>query len=306
MEFWKLLLQWSAPDPAHVGWSWWRPLHQAVRGAQVVWDALFAFVTEEALIRASSLAFTTVLALVPLITVGLRVMNFYGVSETTRQEFENVLAQYLLPAQSRDVANLMLEAASQVTQNIGVIGLMGFCVTLVLLARELEGHIQKICGAKGSLTTSLLHYCAFLVLAPTGALVAFGLLHPLSALLALLPGDFSRINYPFALTCVVLIVTLRAFSGYALSWRASAFGALAAGIAAWGSWQGCALYFSHSMSLSAYGALACIPAFMLWVFVAWCCVLFGVQVAAKAQPLCRKGGAPQAAAAVAATGKVAK
>ena len=306
MEFWKLLLQWSAPDPAHVGWSWWRPLHRTIRAAQVVWDALFAFVTEEALIRASSLAFTSMLALVPLLTVGLRVMNFYGVSEASRHEFEDVLAQYLLPAQSRDVVNLMLQAASQVTQNVGALGLAGFCVTLVLMARELEGHIQKICGAKGSLTTSLLHYCAFLVLAPTGALLAFGLLHPLSAVLALLPGDFSRINYPFALTCVVLIVTLRAFSGYALSWRASAFGALAAGIAAWGSWKGCALYFSHSMSLSAYGALACIPAFMLWVFVAWCCVLFGVQVAAKAQPLCRKGGPRQLAAPATAAGKAAK
>lgn len=299
MEFWKLLLQWSAPDPAHVGRSWRKPLHHGIRAAQVVWDALFAFVTEEALIRASSLAFTSVLALVPLMTVGLRVMNFYGVSESTRAEFEGMLAQYLLPAQSRDVVDLMLQAAAQVTQNIGALGLAGFCVTLVLLARELEGHIQKICGAKGSLTTSLLHYGAFLVLAPTGALLAFGLLHPLAALLALLPGDLSRINYPFVLTCVVLIVTLRAFSGYALSWRASAFGALAAGIAAWGAWQGCALYFAHSMSLSAYGALACIPAFMLWVFVAWCCVLFGVQVAAKAQPLCRKGDHAATSAAVA-------
>ena len=55
--------------------------------------------------------------------------------------------------------------------------------------------------------------------------------------------------------------------------------------------RGSALYFSHSVSLSSYGALACIPAFMLWVFVAWCCVLFGVQVAAKAQPKC--GAAPK-------------
>ena len=173
MEFWKLLLQWSAPDPAQSAWSWRHPVHRLVVAAQVVWDALFAFVTEEALIRASSLAFTSVLALVPLMTVGLRVMNFYGVSEATREQFEDVLAQYLLPAQSRDVVNLMLEAASQVTQNIGVLGLAGFCVTLVLMARELEGHIQKICGAKGSLATSLLHYGAFLVLAPTGALLAF-------------------------------------------------------------------------------------------------------------------------------------
>ena len=304
MEFWKLLLQWSAPDPTQAGRSWRGPLHRGIRGAQVVWDALFAFVTEEALIRASSLAFTSVLALVPLMTVGLRVMNFYGVSEATRADFEAMLAQYLLPAQSRDVVNLMLQAAAQVTQNVGALGLAGFCVTLVLLARELEGHIQKICGKKGSLTTSLLHYGAFLLLAPTGALIAFGVLHPLAALLALLPGDLSRINYPFVLTCVVLVVTLRAFSGYALSWRASAFGALAAGIAAWGSWKGCALYFSHSMSLSAYGALACIPAFMLWVFVAWCCVLFGVQVAAKAQPLCGRG--PGAQGAKPATGSVAK
>ena len=192
MEFWKLLLQWSAPDPAHVDWSWRRLVHRGILAAQVVWDALFAFVTEEALIRASSLAFTSVLALVPLMTVALRVMNFYGVSEATREQFEAVLAQYLLPAQSRDVVNLMLSAASQVTQNIGAMGLAGFCLTLVLMARELEGHIQKICGAKGSLATSLLHYSAFLVLAPTGALVAFGLLHPLAALLALLPGDFSR------------------------------------------------------------------------------------------------------------------
>ena len=286
MEIWNPLLQWSAPTPAHARWSWRHVVHRGVVGARVVWDALFAFVTEEALIRASSLAFTSVLSLVPLLTVALRVMNFYGVSEATRQDLEGVLAQYLLPAQSRDVANLILDAAAQVTQNIGVLGLMGFCVTLILLARELEGHIQKICCIKGSLTRSLLHYCAFLVLAPTFALLAFGVLHPLAAMLALMPGELSRVNYPFVLSGAVLVVTLRAFSDYKLSWKASAFGSLAACIAAWGSWQGCALYFSHSVSLSAYGALASIPAFMLWVFVAWCCVLFGVQVAAKAQPLC--------------------
>ncbi len=287
MELWNLLLQWSAPAPGLTRWNWRRPVHGCVVGARVVWDALFAFVTEEALIRASSLAFTSLVSLVPLMTVGLRVMNFYGVSQATRQELRGpTCSSTCCRRKSRDVVNLTLAAAAQVTQNIGVAGLLGFCVTLILLARELEGHIQKICGVRGSLKNSLLHYGAFLVLAPTIAVLAFGLLHPLAALLALLPGELSRVNYPFVLSGAVLLVTLRAFSDYKLSWKASAFGSLAACIAAWGSWQGCALYFSHSVSLSAYGALACIPAFMLWVFVAWCCVLFGVQVAAKAQPLC--------------------
>ena len=91
MEIWKLLLRWSAPTAQDARWHWRRPLHHVIQGAEVVWDALFAFVTEEALIRASSLAFTSVLALVPLMTVGLRVMNFYGVSEATRAQFEGVL-----------------------------------------------------------------------------------------------------------------------------------------------------------------------------------------------------------------------
>ncbi|MEP6503281.1 MAG: hypothetical protein ABJD97_08135, partial [Betaproteobacteria bacterium] len=115
MEIWKLLLKWSAPAPGNIGWDWRRPAHAGIVGAKVIWDALFAFVTEEALIRASSLAFTSVLSLVPLLTVGLRVMAFYGVSDATRQEFETMLARYLLPAQSRDVVNLILDAASQVT-----------------------------------------------------------------------------------------------------------------------------------------------------------------------------------------------
>ena len=49
--------------------------------------------------------------------------------------------------------------------------------------------------------------------------------------------------------------------------------------------------------------MACIPAFLMWVFVAWCCVLFGVQVAAKAQPRC---GHRLALKRQAAAGKVAK
>jgi len=49
-----------------------------------------------------------------------------------------------------------------------------------------------------------------------------------------------------------------------------------------------------------------VPAFLLWVFVAWCCVLFGVQVAAKAQPLCGRRGVDQAGSAGIVAARVAK
>ena len=250
---------------------------------RVLWNATFAFFSEEALIRASSLAFTTLISIVPLLTVGLRIMNFYGVSTDTRTEIEGLLAQYLLPSQSRDIVAIVANAASEVTQNVGALGLLGFCVTLVLMARELEGHVLKICQKRPTWWTSALHYVAFVALAPTGVILAFTVLHPLAAVLDVLPAGLSHINYPFVLANLVVVVLLRAFSDYALSWWACTCGAIAAGFAAASSWKACAWYFSHSASVSAYGALSCIPAFMLWVFVAWCCMLFGVQVAAKTQ-----------------------
>lgn len=250
---------------------------------RVLWNATFAFVSEEALIRASSLAFTTLVSLVPLLTVGLHIMNFYGISAATRTEMEAVLAQYLLPTQSGAIVALVANAASDVTQKVGAVGLLSFCFTLVLMARELEGHVLKICHKRATWWTSALHYAAFVILAPTGAIFAYLVLHPLAPMLDTLPAGLSHLNYPFLLGELVVILLLRAFSDYALSWRACTFGAVAAGVAAGASWKGCALYFAHSASVSAYGALSCIPAFMLWVFVAWCCMLFGVQVAAKTQ-----------------------
>jgi membrane protein len=251
--------------------------------AKVLWSAAFAFVTEEALIRASSLAFTTVISLVPLLTIALRLMNFYGVSSETRLFMEHVVAQYFLPERTRDIVALVFNAANSVTQSIGVVGLLSFGVTLVLMARELEGHVLKICCKTTTWRTSLLHYLAFLILAPTGLLVTILVLEPFLPFMQHMPGFWARVDYPFALSVLVLMTALRAFSGYALGWRASAMGAASSAFTIWAAWRGCIIYFDHSAALSAYGALACFPAFLLWVFVAWCCVLFGIQVAAKAQ-----------------------
>jgi membrane protein len=250
---------------------------------RVLWSASFAFINEEALIRASSLAFTSLLSLVPLLTFGLRIMNFYGVSPGTREEMEAVFARYLLPTQSREIVALVVKAASEVTQNVGAIGLIAFCFTLVLTARELEGHILKICHQKPTWWTSVIHYTAFVTLVPTGVIFAFLVFHPLVTVLEHLPGGWAYLNYPFLFALLIGVVLLRGFSNYVLSWRACTFGALAAGVAAGASWKGCTLYFANSAAVSAYGALSFVYAFLLWVFVAWCCILFGVQVAAKTE-----------------------
>lgn len=263
-----------------------------VTAAQVLWNAALAFFSDEALTRAGSLAFTTLLSLIPLTTVALRIMSFYDVSPETQTQMEMVLAQYLLPSHSRNVVTVFAEYASTITQNVGAVGLLSFCLTLVLMARELEGHVLKICHKNPTWWTSILHYLAFVILVPAGVVSAFLVLHPLAAVIDLLPRPLASLNYPFILAELVVILLLRCFSDYALSWRACTFGALAAGVAAGAAWKGCALYFAYSASVSAYGPLSYILAFLLWLFVAWCCMLFGVQVAAKTQAVLTGGCTP--------------
>jgi membrane protein len=261
----------------------------------VFWTATYAFFHEEALDRASSLAFATLLSIVPLLTVVLMIMNFYGISADAQKEMELALAQYILPSQSRDVVSFVVSTASDVTQNVGFFGLIGFGVTLILMARELERHVLTICHRKAIWWRSIMRTIAFVILAPTGMVLAFLVMHPLSAVLALLPTWWSHVNYPFLLAELVVVILLRSFSDNVLSWRACTIGAIAAGLAAGVSWKGYIWYLEHSASLPAYGALSCIPAFMLWVYLAWCCMLYGVQVAAKTQTVltgdcCRERG----------------
>lgn len=270
----------SPEQPLSLAAKVWHHVGLAFR---VLRSATYAFRTEEAFIRASSLAFTTLLCIVPLLTVCLRIMNFYGMSEDDRTQLESVISRYLMPTQSRDVIAMVADAASKVTQNVGVFGFLAFVFTLVLMAQELEGHVLKMCHQKATWWKSGLNYLSFAVLAPTAGILCFLILHPLGDILDNMLGTWTHLNYPFMFLVLVVVLMLRTFSNYALSWVACFCGALAGGFAASASWKGCALYFANSASVSAYGALSSIPAFLLWIFVAWCCMLFAAQVAAKTQ-----------------------
>ncbi len=119
-----------------------------------------------------------------------------------------------------------------------------------------------------------------LVLLPGAATLG---LEVISHALNLLPGVLGGVlQWIVALGVLTALVTM-IFHWYPVqgpSWRASAFGAAFAGVAiAVGEWVLRTYVFKAVPSSPLGGALGLVPLVMLWVYVMWLCLLYGLELA---------------------------
>ncbi|MED5533331.1 MAG: YihY family inner membrane protein [Pseudomonadota bacterium] len=116
---------------------------------------------------ASALAFTTLLALVPLLTVMFAILSMFPFFVEWRDEIETLLYSNLAPATGDAVQTYLREFAGQAGSLTGL-GLAGLLVTALLLLSTIEDAFNQIWSvAKGrTLSQRLLLYWAMLTLGP--------------------------------------------------------------------------------------------------------------------------------------------
>ena len=240
---------------------------------------------ENVLIRAGSLAYTSLISSIPALIVLLYTLNTC-LQQTPQlvSQLETIFAIYLLPSTSREAVSIVFDIARQVSANISALGLLALVFTLLLMARELETHIQALCKTSSKLVISLIHYIGSILVSGLLLGVIYGVMTILQQIDWIAP-HLLKIDIPFLMLIGFYTVVLRIFSGYHLSWKSSMFGSAVAGIGLILSWKVCNYYFVKSVAYSAYGALIYVPTILLWVYVVWCCILFGASVAASMQAL---------------------
>jgi membrane protein len=87
---------------------------------------------------------------------------------------------------------------------------------------------------------------------------------------------------PFVLETIAFTLVYQLIPNCSVRWREAFVGAVVVAALFEGLKVGFAAYVSHLSSYRAvYGALAAIPIFLLWMYVAWALVLFGAVVAAS-------------------------
>ena len=265
-----------------------------------------SFIRNRCPVRASALAYTTLLALIPLLAVCVSITTSLlqkegekPIRELIDKLVANVAPMLSLQAKSGDAvaSDRRAEVVTKITDFIaniqaGTIGLTG-TIALVFVAigllRTIEATFNDIWGVTNGRgwVASIIQYWATVSLGPVVLVVVLGLttgphFKDTTHFLERWPwlGSFVFYLLPFA----VLSLAFGLFYQLIPNTRVQPQAALVGGIVGGTLWQLnnklSVLYVSKAVSYSQiYGSISIIPLFLVGMYFSWLILLFGAQVA---------------------------
>lgn len=254
-------------------------------------------------LTASSLTFTTTIALVPFFTVALAVFTAFPMFSKLQGAVQAWLVQSLIPdAIARQVLGYLTQFAGKASR-LGAVGLAVLFVTALALVLTIDRTLNSIWRVKRPrpLAQRVLIYWAVMTLAPLllGASLSMSsyVISASRGIVAAMPGGIQVLLD--VIEFVLLVAGLTALYRFVPNTPVRPGHALAGGLfAATGieiARRLLALYLAKVPTYSAvYGAFATVPILLVWIYVAWVIVLFGAVIAAYLPSLVagtrRRGG----------------
>lgn len=240
-------------------------------------------------LQASSLTFTTTMALVPFFTVALAVFTAFPMFGKLQSALQAWLVQSVIPdAIARQVLGYLTQFAAKANR-LGAVGIAALFVTAIALVLTIDRTLNGIWRVRRQrpLGQRVLMYWAVLTLAP----LALGASLSLSAsviaasrgIVGGMPGTLQVLVD--IIEFLLFVVGLTALYRYVPHTHVEPRHALAGGLfAATGieiARRLLALYLGKVPTYSLiYGAFATLPVLLLWIYIAWLIVLWGAVIAA--------------------------
>ncbi len=246
-------------------------------------------------ISASSLTFTTLLALVPLFTMGLAIFTAFPVFAKVQDQLQQWLVQSLVP---ESIARQVLGSLTQFSRKASRLGAVGFVavlmtsVALMVTIERTLGHIWRVSSPR-ALPQKVLLYWAALTLGPLmlGASLAItSYVVSASEGVGVLPGDLRLVldAVEFALLAACASGVYFYVPNTRVQWPHALAGGVVAAVGIELGKKGLTLYLVQMPTYSAiYGAFAAVPILLVWIYMAWLIVLVGAVVAASLPELGR-------------------
>jgi membrane protein len=243
---------------------------------------------------AGSLTFTTLIALVPLLTVMLALFSVFPYFGQFKLALEQYFLQNLVPD---SIAKPVLASLTQFAgkaNRLGAWGLGGLMATALALMLTIDRALNGIWRVRRArpLAQRVLVYWAALTLGP---LLLGGSLTLTSYALSASKGLVSAVPAVWALVIDVLQFVLLAMSATGIfryvpnthvAWRHALAGGLFVAAAFEVAKVMLGWYLSAMPSYgSVYGTFASVPILLLWTYLVWLVVLFGAVIAAYAPTL---------------------
>ena len=247
------------------------------------------FLSENMLQTSSALAFTTLMALVPLVTVVLSVASVLPYFDLLIFRLDMLVRDSLLPAGVAGNIAGNIGRFSHKAQQLTIAGIGLLSLTAFMLMNTIERAFNHLWQVKPRSLLARLRLYAFVM--AVWPFVLGGIAAAVSFAVSTSLGLFDEpVWFRQGLLKVVSMALLALFFSFLyfavpnaeVSRRAAFVGGLFATLAFSAMQRIFELYLASSAMLkSIYGAFSAFPVFLIWLHFSWAVVLFGGLIAAK-------------------------
>jgi membrane protein len=257
----------------------------ALRFLKIFMFSLRKMSQDQLFIRASALAFFSVLAVVPLAALVFGVAKGFGLQDVLTKQLQDVLA---LPG---EVESLILDFAQTTLRQargglIAGLGVVFLFLSVALALGTVEESFNKIWGIpKGRrLSVKIRDYSSLIFVGTVLLLVSLSL----TVAIAEIPSVFGSLNKavffllslaPYALVWLLFAALIMVMPNRRVGFKAGLF----AGVVSGTLYQLILNFYIRlqvtvSLYNAIYGSLAALPLFLIWLQTSWICVLFGAEI----------------------------
>lgn len=239
---------------------------------------------------ASSLTFTTLLSLVPLITITLTFFSAFPQFSEFSDHIKNIILANMLPETGGKIISRYMEQFAANAARLTAVGIAFLAVTSMLMIYNIDHAFNTIWRVPRQRTfvKRVLVYWAVLTLAP---LLVGGSLSMTSWLIGMSGGNISHLSslvvgmlkvVPLILAILAFAFLFRVVPNRFVPVQHAFIGGAAAALAFETMNRAFALYIAYFPTYTlVYGAFASIPIFLLWVYLSWLTVLLGAVLTAS-------------------------
>ena len=243
---------------------------------------------------AGSLTFTTLIAIVPLVTVMLAIFTAFPMFASFQDSLQKYFLQSLVPDNIAKPVLASLNLFANKAHRLGAAGLLLLLVSALSLMLTIDRSLNAIWRVRRPrpIAQRVLVYWAAATLGPLLLGVSLSLTsYALSAskgLVSAMPGGLSLVFdlLEFALLASGMAGLFHYVPNTHVRWRHAWAGGLFVAVGFEAAKRALGWYVGSVSSFSAiYGAFATAPIFLLWLYLGWVIVLLGAVIAAYAPSL---------------------
>ena len=265
---------------------WWeRAGVRVIQFAQALWGQMHR---DKVIIRASGLAYSSLLATVPLAVVGFAMFSAFGAFDGLKQKVMDLAFSQFLPTRQEELVGL-LNQFTEGANKLGLLGFLFFIFAAILLLDNIESNFNNIwhVTTRRRFIAKITSYTSVLVFGVLFLGASVTISARIKAMLftgALIdPSTLERLGtwfLPFLFTFLAFLFMYLVIPFTRVQWRSAMVGALVGSV----FWELGKNIFANSVGQSVrystiYGSLAVIPIFLVWLYITWIIALLGLEVA---------------------------